>query len=569
LFDCFPGGHGSVGQRHSINGSEIRKQHEHILLVVNYNQESPTVRTLSCLALFLICHGFVLVPCLAAETPDWYYRQGPLRGSLRSDRPLPLYDADPEHLWNRLFAVFYIRPSELPSRPEYPQDSTKLDEWDRKLRYGKLPPGPVVTRFEGGDTKNFLAWPRTRYYSEPGTSARADTLLDEFLTTHGERLIDAPLKRAFLQRDLWAVFDHLIGQDIARYGDGDLIRRGALNRDVYGSEPDEVPFDDPDAMQRRGILCRKLAVIIQRLALPPAVIKALPDSYAAAIRSGHFASRHDFDCQSNYLPACLLTSPDEWVEIDTSSESLPHHKQEGQIDYMAWSIQGRSCYRVFWRFPDGRKAVEEYLKYIREEGVEWEKTARQGHVALKPDVRQIPVGTEAAIVQFMIVLDDRLVPVPTRVVESVRVSVYKNVDGTRDPETNTGLGLIGRVYGAKRRLLFDNLKHGGLARVPDDAPTYQVLLSGHDDWGHFERQQSVVQTCVHCHMHWKWKTGVFSLNSIFSFVPDGGMPGIVIPMGFGDIRPYPRPQRIARWKQRQEDYLRLVEYARSEDQDDG
>jgi hypothetical protein len=118
------------------------------------------------------------------------------------------------------------------------------------------------------------------------------------------------------------------------------------------------------------------------------------------------------------------------------------------------------------------------------------------------------------------------------------------------------------VYAAQRRLLFDDLKNGGLARAPDDSPTYQVLLSGHQDWGFWGRQQSVVQTCVHCHMHWKEKTGVFSLNSIFSFVPDGGMPGIVIPMGFGDIRPFPRPDRIARWKQRQEDYLRLVEFAR-------
>jgi hypothetical protein len=116
--------------------------------------------------------------------------------------------------------------------------------------------------------------------------------------------------------------------------------------------------------------------------------------------------------------------------------------------------------------------------------------------------------------------------------------------------------------------LFDNLKHGGLARAPDDAPTYQVLLSGYKDWGFFGRQQSVVQTCVHCHMHEKEKTGVFSLNSVFCFAPGGGMPGIVIPMGFGDVGTYPRPQRIARWKQRQEDYLRLVEYARADGQDE-
>ena len=215
-----------------------------------------------CLVKTLIWLGVLPLLCPAAEPDDWYYREGPLRGSLKSDGPLPLYDSNPEHLWNRPFAVFYIRPSELPSRPEYPQDSTKLDEWDRKLRAGKLPLGPVVKRFEAGDTKSLLAWPETRYYSESGTLARADKLLNEFITTRGERLIDDPLKRAFLQRDLWAVFDHLVGQNIARYGDGDLIRRGALNRDVYGYEPDGVPYDDPEAIERRGILCRKLATAI-------------------------------------------------------------------------------------------------------------------------------------------------------------------------------------------------------------------------------------------------------------------------------------------------------------------
>ena len=308
---------------------------------------SPIVCRQTLFALLPIWFVLHFMPCFAAEPTQWYYREGPLRGSLKSDQPLPLYDANPQHLWNRLFAVFYIRPSLLPSRPEYPQDSTKLEQWDRKLRDGKLPLGPVVKRFEGGDTMSLLAWPQTRYYSEPETFARADRLLDEFLTTHGERLVDDPLERAFLQRDLWAVFDHLVGQNIARYGDGDLVRRGALNRDVYGDEPDEVPFDDPAAVERRGILCRKLAVIIQRLALPQAVTQALPDNYAAAIRSGHFASGHDLDCQSNYLPTGLLTRPEEWVEIDTSSESLPHLKDEGQIDYVAWSIRGRSYYRIF------------------------------------------------------------------------------------------------------------------------------------------------------------------------------------------------------------------------------
>ena len=144
------------------------------------------------------------------------------------------------------------------------------------------------------------------------------------------------------------------------------------------------------------------------------------------------------------------------------------------------------------------------------------------------------------------------------------MNVYKNVDGTPDPQTNTGRGLISRQYVVRRRLLFDGLKEGGLERVADDAPTYRVLLNSPKDWGEFGRQQSVAQTCLHCHMYEPDRAGVHSLNSISCYVPEHGMPGVVIPMGSGDIRTYSRGERTVRWKLDQEDYLRLVEYAREE-----
>jgi len=212
-----------------------------------------------------------------AKDDQWYYTDGPLRGSLRSTRPLPLYDADPNHLWNRLFAVFYTRPSRLPARPQYPADTTRLDAWDRLLRRGELAPGPTVERIEGGDVLGILAWPKTRYFSRPDRFAHENRLLDEFLESHGERLIDAPLKRAFLQRDLWAVFDHLIGQNIAHFGDRDLARRRAAVAD-YQIEPDELRTDGRAGIRRRAILCHKLARVIQRLALSRSAIDALPDN---------------------------------------------------------------------------------------------------------------------------------------------------------------------------------------------------------------------------------------------------------------------------------------------------
>jgi hypothetical protein len=49
-------------------------------------------------------------------------------------------------------------------------------------------------------------------------------------------------------------------------------------------------------------------------------------------------------------------------------------------------------------------------------------------------------------------------------------------------------------------------------------------------------------------------TGVFSLNSIFCFVAERGMPGLVIPLGSGDVKAYSRAERTVRWKLGQEDY---------------
>ena len=43
---------------------------------------------------------------------------------------------------------------------------------------------------------------------------------------------------------------------------------------------------------------------------------------------------------------------------------------------LTWSIRGRSYYRVFWRFPGGRRAVEDYLDYLRREGVDWKEIGR-------------------------------------------------------------------------------------------------------------------------------------------------------------------------------------------------
>src|SRR5689334_19032819 len=86
-----------------------------------------------------------------------------------------LYNSNPNHPWNRLYRSLYLRVADNSQKYGY-------DELDPLLWY---------------ETKHLLSGPAYQ---------QAIDLLDKFLATHAERLISDPLKRAILQRDLWAVF---------------------------------------------------------------------------------------------------------------------------------------------------------------------------------------------------------------------------------------------------------------------------------------------------------------------------------------------------------------------------
>ncbi len=87
-----------------------------------------------------------------------------------------IYDPDPQHLWNRLHQALWVR--------------TGPDGWEY-----------------GHDRLDPLLWMDTKYLLEGKPHEQAIAVLDEFLARDGEKLVQDPLKRAILQRDLWAVFD--------------------------------------------------------------------------------------------------------------------------------------------------------------------------------------------------------------------------------------------------------------------------------------------------------------------------------------------------------------------------
>jgi len=83
-----------------------------------------------------------------------------------------IYDPDRQHVWNRLHRALWVRSG--PDGKEYGHD--RLDP---------------------------LLWMETKHLLEGKSHEQAIAVLDEFLTAHGEKLVNNPLKRAILQRDLW------------------------------------------------------------------------------------------------------------------------------------------------------------------------------------------------------------------------------------------------------------------------------------------------------------------------------------------------------------------------------
>lgn len=452
-----------------------------------------------------------------ADLSKFIHADGPLAGTLKSDQPLPLYDDDSQHLWNRVFAAFYIRPRHISARDAQ----------------------PAVIQYEGGDVIEFLAWGKTQYWSSVDVFEKVSPLLDEFLERGGEKLLRDPLKRAVLQHDLWAVYDHLIDQNIKRSA-------------------------DQTTRARRDVLCTKLAKCVQLLALSSQEVAELPDTYTIAVKSGAFESRHDFVAERNYLPARLLTEPETWVEVDFYQPDIHEDISDRFVTLHTQSLQGRSYYRIFYKFPGGRQQVVSYLKELKERGIDWKQAASQGFVRLKKEAPPIPVGTEVVLLQLMMTVDDRLQPVPTRIVESFQFRVFRNIDGSSEPPTNTGAGINILDYRLKRHLLFDRQRAGGLEREPEGMPQYRVAIDGlkatAPDWG-FADKSVLFQQCVDCHMSRRLER--LGAASIPSIIHSGGFDvgaqmGVVHPLKPDESGV--TAQRVVKYKSRHESFRRLLEH---------
>lgn len=428
--------------------------------------------SLRCLAVLSVLMFVLIASPVAATDPA---HEGENDEEEKHTKTVSHFAEEPDHLWNRLYRVLYVR-----------------------MGYQ----GEAY----GSDVLDPLLWRDTTHLLEGSSHDEALRTLDEFLSRGGHTLIDDPLRRAVLQRDLWAVFDWLAHRS------------------------------PPEYNQARQALRTRLARVIQRLSLGKDELERLPDTYAQAVGSGKFPAKYDPEHPERvFLPADLFQPEGPWVCIYDTPAAPSHVKHFS-----------RSTFLVFIRLPGGRQAALDYFRRLNMfpnplllaenpfghlVSGDRRTRIRSELFRVNPDLPQFPAGTRTALVRRMMLIDQMGDVVPTSLCESVQLRVYREV-----PEgiVISDRSLITKLHDAfefslSRQELFSG-RAGGLRTVSVEAPTYSTFMShGEADFQRPPRSRD----CVTCHQG----NGVHSFQSYIKFDFRQGLHGLRIPsIGAGQPR---------------------------------
>jgi hypothetical protein len=382
------------------------------------------------------------------------------RATASASRPITavsIYDPDPTHILNRLYAALFVR-----------QDATgqifNADSLD-----------PALPEF-------------SRHLLERDSHRYAIRVLDEFLNTHAENLIRDPLKRALFNRDLWAVFDWSVARRPMR------------------------PREPSYAIEKKELQVR-LAEILRRLSLTDDQIAALPDNYAESVNSGEFPKEFDPSQPDRvFLPPDLFDPHGPWVPIrGFDKPPAPSH---------VTFFSGRSRFLALVRLPGGRKATYDYFRQLWEFPQPASNNDGPQGPDFNPNLPSFPPGTEVALVRQMTMFDDHgnLVPVP--ITESIQIRMYRSVAPSNAPTNSLPAALEAsgqKFYEMRldREMLFAG-RAGGLREVARNEKEIFVfnaigfdLLDSPKTKIDRRRATPIMQECVWCHR----EPGIQSLNS--------------------------------------------------------
>ncbi len=399
----------------------------------------------------------------------------------------PLYDPDPNHLWNRLHQALFVRTT---------SDGTEY----------------------GFDQLDPLLWSRSKHLLEGASHKKAVKVLDEFLAHHGEKLIGDPLKRAVLQRDLWAVFDWT----------------------AHG-----WPEPDPAKARAQNELQTRLAAVIQRLAMTSEEINALPDNFADAVKSSKFAAG-DYDPAKPDAPFLPEGSVRHQRPLGLHPASTARNESRRSMQV---SLAGGPC---FWflceRQTGGRRQSIIYSSSANFRNRSFTKPTRSSRHQSKWRPCLIPIcpsfRTEqpSALVRQMILVDQNDDLVPTHLTESVQLRRYNDVHPKPGP--------YGKSHPNRKPCSsFCSVENccspgpaGGLRAVaPDETEFRQFMDKGSDPIDAAEKQRGPLSLwmhpamdCMECH----GGAGLFSVSSFLQRFqgPTANLPQRVAGVDVGEQR---------------------------------
>jgi len=332
----------------------------------------------------------------------------------------------------------------------------------------------------GIDTLDPLLWSETNYLLEGKSHREALALADEFLRTYAERQVTDPLRRAILQRDIWAVYD-------------------------WADQPADQEL--PHQPERRELVA-KLGPIVRRLALSPEQLATLPDTYADALQRHEFPAAYDSALPNRaFLPPDLFDPAGPWVCLGAPEQELAAPTHDA-------SFVARSEFLVFAKLPAGREATLAYYRHLAE--MKTPLFVRMQIPGMKdpadvwnPQVPQFPAGTEFALVRRMVLPDRDGILRATKVTESVQIRHYTRIPivepgMTRDVELAAHFQDPSEIE-LSRVLLFSR-QHSGLRGVTATDEPFLIFPAMTEGFDQFEdkrmrsRKVSPFVMCTGCHL---------------------------------------------------------------------
>jgi hypothetical protein len=369
-----------------------------------------------------------------------------------------LFDPNPRHPWNRLYHLLYSRTA---------MDGTDYDQ----------------------ESLEPLFLPTSKFLSEGGSHEQAIAALDEFLEQRAYERINDPLKRAILQRDLWAVFAATVG-DARQVFQVDEQRGRISTKDQLEDPGDVVPDKQ---RERRRELQRRLVQIIRRIALTPEEIGALPDNLTQALKAAAFPMTFDSKHPGRaFLAPDLLAQDGSWVAVSNFTRAnedflaAPEHVR---------FTKGRSVFVVFLRLPGGRRTTEAFLRKMS-----------------NGDLSQFPENTQTALLRRMLLIDRSGTLRESPMTESLQIRVYRKLD----------LG-IPYEFTLRRRDLFAD-RTGGLHPVGTDETSYfDFQTRGADvfEMPKLPPAEAIMQTCNRCHSRQDGRGGIHTVSTIYTRSDNG------------------------------------------------